>query len=402
MIAGMQGLREKGAVPPVRNQKLRAVRFWFRTLAIIAGFYLTLNAQVSVLQDSIELVQRQLDSTESKLAELTRTVNELAAKEKNSLERLEVLQEKIAVTERLIRQLESQIERRNREINELNIRLAAITEQKEKCRQLLSHRLVNIYKYSRIFPLQALLTSSSLPELYRRVINLRLVSRADHRLIQELSKLNQQIVAQRNAIAAAKMDAERLEAEAGEKRAALVRDRNEETSILTRIRTEKAAKAAVVSELQSAAERLKGLLADLQKRAASASEQRHYLEENRGKLPWPVAGSVIASFGIQTHPRYRTKINNLGIDIKVQNTSPVRVVADGKVSFADRFIGYGNLVIVDHGAGYFTLYGNLTTVETVVNALVSAGTTIGTVDDYLHFEIRKDGQPLNPKDWLGK
>ncbi|MGQ9708074.1 MAG: murein hydrolase activator EnvC family protein [bacterium] len=367
---------------------------------ILTGFCLILYAQNFTIRDSIELVQRELDSTQNKLEELTKTVNDLAAKEKTSLERLELLHEKIAITERLIRQLTSQIERQNQEINELNAQLAVIIEQQQKSRQQLNRRLVNIYKYSKIFPLQAFLTSTSLPELYRRIINLRLVSRSDHRLILQLIELNEKIVAQRNAILAAKVNAEHLEADAEQHRATLLRDREEEGAILARIRTEKATKAAITTELQTAAERLKTLISDLQSRMSYDSEEKHYLEKNKGKLPWPVSGSIIASFGIQSHPRYRTRINNVGIDIKVKEVSPVKVIADGKVSYADRFIGYGNLVIVDHGSGYFTLYGNLTTVGTVVNALVSAGTTIGIVDDYLHFEIRKDGQPLNPKDWL--
>jgi len=368
--------------------------------AIITGvIFLRLNAQNNPLRDSIDLVQRQLDSTLQRLDDLTRTVNELALKEKNSLERLEMLKEKIAVTENLISQLESQIDRRNREINQLNAQLAKILDQEQRCRRLLSKRLISIYKYSKIFPLQAFLTSKNLPEFYRRVINLRLVSRSDHRLLLESMELNQQVNLHRQGIIAAQMATESLETAAQAKRATLMKDKEEEGKMLTQIRTEKAKRSAFQTELQTAAERLKALIVELQIRASSA-EERHDFEKNKGKLPWPVTGSVIASFGAQIHPRYRTKINNNGIDIKVTTASPVKVVAAGKVSYADRFVSYGNLVIVDHGEGYFTLYANLTTLETVANALVSAGTVIGSVDDYLHFEIRKEGQPLNPKYWL--
>ncbi|MEO0019465.1 MAG: peptidoglycan DD-metalloendopeptidase family protein [candidate division WOR-3 bacterium] len=370
-----------------------------RTVALSGVIYICVNAQGITLRDSIALVQRQLDSTLERLDDLTRRVTELAVKEKTALERLELLQEKIALTENLIRQLEAQIDRHNREINELNAQLAKLLKEEQRCRNSLSQRLLTIYKYSKIFPLQAFLTTKNLPEFYRRVITLRLISRSDRRLLLELMELNKEVNLHRQGILAAQMSAESLEASAQEKRRNLMKDKEEENRMLLQIRTEKLRQSALKNELQSAAERLKELVADLQIRASS-QEEKYDFEKNKGRLPWPVTGSIIASFGIQTHPRYHTKVNNTGIDIKVKEPSEVKVVAAGKVSYADRFIGYGNLVIIDHGNGYFTLYGNLSTLKIAVGASVSQGSGIGTVDDYLHFEIRREGQPLNPKEWL--
>ena len=78
----------------------------------------------------------------------------------------------------------------------------------------------------------------------------------------------------------------------------------------------------------------------------------------------------------------------------------VQSVAPGKVAYADQFMGYGNLVIVDHGSGFYTLYGNLDEMGPKVGADVLAGSRVGSAGDYLHFEVRKDGKPVNPMDWL--
>jgi septal ring factor EnvC (AmiA/AmiB activator) len=75
-------------------------------------------------------------------------------------------------------------------------------------------------------------------------------------------------------------------------------------------------------------------------------------------------------------------------------------VADGRVVYADRFLGYGVLVILDHSSGYYTLYGNLSEPSVTVGTHLDAGTAVGRVDDYLHFEIRRQGQPLDPLPWL--
>lgn len=245
-----------------------------------------------------------------------------------------------------------------------------------------------------------MLTSKNIPELYRRALNLRLLSRQDRKLIFEMSTLIKQAEQKRQLLLVARSDIERLQRETQEKQTALESSRNEETVILKRIRQEKETNKRIEQELKTSRDKLQQLITDFLSRRARISGNENYIEQNKGKLIWPVSGTVIARFGSQTHPRYRTKTNNPGIDIKVRQTGSVQVVAPGKVVYADRFIGYGNLIIVDHGVGYYTLYGNLTTISTIVNAELSAGTSIGTVDDYLHFEIRKEGQPVNPLEYL--
>jgi murein hydrolase activator len=88
------------------------------------------------------------------------------------------------------------------------------------------------------------------------------------------------------------------------------------------------------------------------------------------------------------------------VDIKAGQSAAVHAVAAGRVVYADQFLGYGNLVIVDHGSGFYTLYSNLTEMSLQVGAAVAAGTQVGVVADYLHFEIRKDGKSVDPLDWL--
>lgn len=369
-----------------------------KTLLFVVLSYAMLLSQPPVLIDSLDLIQRQLDSTQQKLKEIEQILNELDMSEHQTLQRLELLQEKIELTENFLKQIEYRVNLYNQEISKLNTELVCLVEQQNKLENRLKRRLVVIYKYSKLYRLQSLLTSKNLPEYYRKLINLRVISRVDQRLIEETRRLNTEIRVKESAIQEALASQERLKDEAQLKKQELLKDREQEKLLLLQIRRQKSAQEALQTELESAAKQLRDLLSQLQVRIVETSSGN--LEMKRGKLPWPVAGDVVASFGVQIHPRYRTKINNLGIDIKVSRPSPVEVIAPGKVAYADRFIGYGNLVIIDHGSGYFSLYGNLTSINTVVNATVTAGTVIGTVNDYLHFEIRKDGQPLNPKDWL--
>lgn len=129
---------------------------------------------------------------------------------------------------------------------------------------------------------------------------------------------------------------------------------------------------------------------------------RHPLEEKKGKLPWPVSGTVVGQFGLQVDPKYGTKTKNLGIDIACPKDRAVRAIARGRVSYADFFMGQGLLVIVEHGGGYHSVYSRLAELRVKAGDEVRAGDTVGLSGDVLHFELRIGGKAVNPLEWLEK
>jgi septal ring factor EnvC (AmiA/AmiB activator) len=129
----------------------------------------------------------------------------------------------------------------------------------------------------------------------------------------------------------------------------------------------------------------------------------------RGKMEWPVQGVVEVRFGNQVDPRFRTVLKQKGYDIRAPEGAIVRAPYPAAVGYAGWFSGFGNLVILDHGEGYYTLYAHLR--ETSVNKgdRVSEGTELGSVGDtgslkgdYLYFEIRSGSKALDPAQWLKK
>ena len=233
------------------------------------------------------------------------------------------------------------------------------------------------------------------------MIDLRWIARADQRVAAELSQLNLELALQRTRLVAAHSELERLQRERLAQQATLNSALAAESALLKKVRGDKESGQALQQQLAESAGRLRDLLAGLQRRKEQARPQgASDFETGKGKLPWPLRGKVIAGFGSQVHPRYKTRTSNLGIDIKAEPAARVQAVAAGRVAYADQFMGYGNLVIVDHGAGFYSLYSNLSDMSAKVGADLAAGAIVGTAGDYLHFEIRKDGKPVNPMDWL--
>ena len=129
--------------------------------------------------------------------------------------------------------------------------------------------------------------------------------------------------------------------------------------------------------------------------------------QNKKSLPWPLIAPVEIGFGTVRELAYGTRLTNFGLLLKPASGTPVQSVFDGTVVYADWLDGYGQLVIVDHGYGYPSLYGHLGTIEVQVGQSLKTSATIATAGDTgswagtrLYFEIRSQGQAQDPMLWL--
>ena len=127
---------------------------------------------------------------------------------------------------------------------------------------------------------------------------------------------------------------------------------------------------------------------------------------NKGRLPWPVEGTVVERFGRHYHPVYKNVQlpQNNGVTLAVKRESPVKAVFNGTVTQVVVLPGYNQCVLVNHGE-YFTLYSKLKSVTVKAGQKITTGQTVGTVDtiggeDLFHFELWKGSDPQNPEMWL--
>jgi len=145
---------------------------------------------------------------------------------------------------------------------------------------------------------------------------------------------------------------------------------------------------------------------------AASGPSRSYKEaagSARSRLPWPLEGQVLTRFGTQRHPQFGTMVYRRGIEIQAHEGESVRAVQGGLVAYADWYKGYGKLMIIDHGGGFYTLYGNLSRLDLKKEDRVAggqvlglAGETGGTKGSKLYFEIRRNGEAQDPLAWLAK
>jgi len=183
------------------------------------------------------------------------------------------------------------------------------------------------------------------------------------------------------------------------------------------VRDERAYHERMVGELTEASRRLEAFISELQARQrklARVPPPKGGVEPPgvgfgnlRGRLPWPAEGRIVTTFGAQVHPRFGTRTFRNGVDIEAAEGTDVAAVYAGHVIYTGWFKGYGNLIIVDHGNEYYTLYAHIAEIEAKEGEDVRQGQRIGTVGDTaslagprLYFEVRYQGKPQDPAEWL--
>lgn len=175
--------------------------------------------------------------------------------------------------------------------------------------------------------------------------------------------------------------------------------------MLASVRKERSSYEKMLKDMQEASQKLLDAIKKLEEKDTYTGRGFRSL---KGRLAWPVNGKLLINYGSQKDPQFNMPVFRNGIHIKADN-SPVSVVHEGKVVYADWFKGYGNLLIINHGEGYHTLYANLSEIFFKVGDIIKDKATIGRVgnsgvlnEPSLYFELRYKGKPLNPLQWLKK
>jgi septal ring factor EnvC (AmiA/AmiB activator) len=179
-------------------------------------------------------------------------------------------------------------------------------------------------------------------------------------------------------------------------------------AILDDIQRKKNLSQAVLESLKASANELNEKLSVMDKQGLDPVEDVSFSRQ-KGLLRIPVQGTIVSTFGVSKNGDYKSFTFQSGVDIKVERGEPVRSVFKGKVLFAQWLKGYGNLLIINHGDNYYTLYAHVEEIFKKKGETVDTGEVIATAGDTgsikglcLHFEVRHHGKPVNPMQWISK
>jgi septal ring factor EnvC (AmiA/AmiB activator) len=345
-------------------------------------------------------IQVQIKDQEEKLK---RTVEA----ESNTLDALDNINKILHTKQLEIKGYQSQIRMTELKIRDVTADISKLNAKLDRHRQWMARKLRAMHRHGRHGDLILVLAASEdASDLMKRWHYLEELARYERETIEdykntiaELDAKEAELVSLRQSIASDRDRVRKSEED-------LAKEKKYKQQILASVQKKREAYEQMLKDLHEASKNLQKMIEKEERKKRFASKGFRNL---KGKLPWPVNGNVAISYGAQNDPKYNTPVFRNGIYIATPDGANAKAVHAGRVDYADWFKGYGQLVIVNHGGGYHSLYANLSEIFLKEGDIIEDRVDIGKVGDSsvvnkasLYFEIRYKGKPLDPEQWLKK
>lgn len=351
--------------------------------------------------DPAEVIDEKAELDERLAAEKV-AFEALADEKKSLLTLLDTLERLARDSAQRTAALERNVARVGKQVTEAEAAAEAGQAELAAQQKLIAPRLFPLYRLSRQSSLDAMLSASDFATLIKRRRAFQTVVSADARALEDLAGFAQWQALQTHRLERLESTGRRylraLRTEQAVSQARLARFKD----LLASVNAEQNRMSRVIADLEQTEKELATMVSDMQ-----ITVQQSAFRQRKGFLPYPTRGLVEVGFGKVVNPRFNTVTVQKGLDIRAAEGATVATVASGNVVFSGWLKGYGNLVIVDHGGNYHSLYAHLANSQVEVGNAVEEGETIGQVGDtgslkgaYLYFEIRKAGQAVDPLPWL--
>lgn len=370
------------------------------------------------VQDDLKGINRQIREKQ-KLLKQTKKVETKVSSELNKIDRN--LKEKEASLAHLNGEMKIVESGLTSTQNKIQLTVAELGKVKAQ----LDRRVSSLYKAGEMGNVRIFFSSGSVPEVLENRRYMKSVIDYDRKLFQSYQEKLNDLTLLKGSLEKEAVKKEKLAASIKAKKSEIEGEKSKKSAYLSQIRVEKKGYQQSLKELQANARRLQSMVERLEARSRKSyntkSEKKSVISgyypqppvsdkgfgSQRGRLSLPVAGDVVSRFGKHKHPEFNSFTFNNGISIAATMNSDIKAVFDGEVIFADKFKGYGNMLIIDHGGGYFTLYAHTARITKKVGASIRRNETVAQVGDtdstrgpQLYFEIRYQGKPVDPGPWF--
>jgi len=355
-------------------------------------------------------IESQAKRANERLIALQREADGLATQQRSLLVELRRLEVERDLRTEQLKQIDADAQTMALELGSIGNEIDALEEETAASGPILEARMVELYKLGGAGYVRLLFNASDLKEFGRTYRMVAAVAAIDRHRADEHQHSLQKLRAAHGALEKRKAEMAKLERSATAARAAAERAARSRAQLIAQIDERRDLTATLAAELQSAQQKLQQTLSAINSGAPRPAVQGSALPIRpfRGDLEWPVTGRMLTPFGRRGSGVAGAPGQGSGVQFTAQEGTPVRAVHDGTVVYAGPFTGYGTLVIVDHGAQTFSLYGQLGAAQVERDAKLERGHVVGTTGRVLvgvpgmYFELRVDGKPVDPLEWLKK
>ncbi len=347
------------------------------------GRYRKIQNEIKKQEKNLRQVKKQESSISSRLQDISGQVAKYEGRLNAEKKRVDAISGKIAQTNAGIEQTRQEL----------------LEHQK-----WLKDKLVGLWKNGQAEDLSMLLGADDMGSFLRRWRYLEILAKREKSESDSYRATLEELQGQEAKLSGLVTGLKKAASRAALAKSRLDMKRHEEQNLLASIKTQRASYEAMLVGLQEASRKL---LAVISRSDATSSYNGKGFRGMKRRLPWPVEGAVVFRYGRGTDPVFGTPIFRNGIYIRTAAGAMVRSIFEGKVVYASWFKGYGQLVIINHGQGYNSLYADLNEIFLKVGDIIvnrapvgKAGESVMVNAPSLYFEVRYRGRPLDPMQWL--
>jgi septal ring factor EnvC (AmiA/AmiB activator) len=366
------------------------------------------QSDIERFKQKAEDIGRQLEKSKTEVLAFTK-------KEMNTINSLNKIDMALDTTQKRVSSLKSERVELNKEIEETTHLSNDLIEKINTTEKYASTRLVALYKLNWLGRLHILASAESIHDLFLRKTTLERILAQDEsirkNLVEDRARL-EKLLKRQNVI---KKEKQSLEIAYNEQIRIMRIEKEKRSKLLDDIRSKRSLELAAIESLKQAALKLDQTIKSLNLEYNQAGpvakptgdKGQKSFTALKGLLKIPVKGKIISFYGPYKNTKFNVVNFRSGINIKADRGEPIRSVFAGKTLYSSWFKGYGNMIIIDHGNNYYTVYGHVEELFKKKGDRVETGEVIATVGDTgsiygsrLYFEVRHHGKPMDPLLWI--
>ncbi len=358
--------------------------------------FVSYAADLNELQNQKNEIQTQIDESNSQLNDVN---DELT----DNLKQIQKLDESIQSSEENIEKLNEEITKKENEIQQIESELKKVTEKYNTQKALLDERLVEMYENDNVKYLDVILKSKSFSDFVSNYYIISELTEYDMDLLEIVDDQRKEIEQKNLKLSSQKDSLEQEKSTQKKTQIALSNTKVLRKNYVLKLSQEEQDLQAKIDEYNNQVNQIEE---EIKKLAVTASFGEEY---RGGTMQWPIYGhyTITSNYGMRTHPITGVYKLHTGVDISATIGSDFTAIADGIVVKAEYNGAYGNMVIIDHGGGVQTLYAHGSQIIAQVGQEVKAGDIVLKVGStgystgpHAHFEVRINGSPVNPLDYV--
>lgn len=368
---------------------------------------------IAVTENDIKEKQNNLQDIEENIEKAEEKVEEIKEQKTDVVNQLKAVEAELATIKKEETQLTEDIDNVTRELEQTTKRLEKQKAMAVKQEQEMKERLTIMYMNGETSYLELLFEAENMNSFFERIELVKSVVEFDNSVLKELKEIRDAIAKIKDEQTQLKTELVELQTQVLAKKKEIENKKQEYETVKAQLTTQQTLAEDQLDQLEKDSKALEAQIKKLQ-------EELRYAEKySGGIMTWPVAGyyRITSPFGYRIHPIYGTRRMHTGIDIGSNRDSSgnkvsiygqkIRAGANGVVILSQYYGGYGECVIIDHGGGVTSLYAHASKRAVSVGQVVKAGQTVSYVGStgastgaHLHFEVRKNGTPVDPMGYL--